>query len=83
VDEDPPWRRGARDRDALVWQLGSPPRLWEEARFRWDRPIQATLEIGGPFNGFPRWPFEVAAVARRAPEIARALRKVGAAWRAV
>jgi hypothetical protein len=61
---------------ALVGRLGSPARLWEEARSRWHRPIQATLEVGGPFNGLPRWPFQVAAVAHRAPEIGRALRKV-------
>ena len=63
---------------ALVGRLGSPARLREEARSRWHRPIQATLEVGGPFNGLPRWPFQVAAVARRAPEIGRALRKVTA-----
>jgi hypothetical protein len=61
---------------ALLHRLRSPARLWEEARFRWDRPIQATLEVGGPFNGFPRWPFQVAAVAHRAPEVGRALRAV-------
>jgi hypothetical protein len=62
--------------DALVGRLGSPARLREEARSRWHRPIQATLEVGGPFNGLPRWPFQVAALARRVPEIGRALRKV-------
>jgi hypothetical protein len=81
------WDRceGTSDREpvfhALFRRLGSPARLWEEARFRWDRPIQATLEVGGPFNGLPRWPFQVAAVAWRAPEIGRALRKMAAAQR--
>ena len=49
-----------------------------EARFRWHRPIQATVEVGGPFNRLPRWPFQVAAVARRTGEIGRTLRQLAA-----
>ena len=60
---------------ALRARLGSPAALWKEARLRWDRPIQATLDVHGAFNRLPRWPFQVAAVARRAPAIGRALRE--------
>jgi Uncharacterised nucleotidyltransferase len=60
---------------ALLQRLGRPGLLWEEVRLRWDRPIQATLEVRGPFNGLPRWPFQVAALARRAPEIGRVIRR--------
>jgi hypothetical protein len=60
---------------ALLERLGSPGPLWEEVRLRWDRPIQATLEVRGPFNGLPRWPFQVAALAHRAPEIGRLIRR--------
>jgi hypothetical protein len=59
---------------ALAARIGHPRQLWAEARSRWDRPIEATMEVGGPFNGLPRWPFQVAAVARRVSELAQALR---------
>jgi len=59
---------------ALVGRLGSPVRLWTEARFRWDRPIEATMEMGGSFDHVPRWPFQMAAVVRRMPDVFQALR---------
>jgi hypothetical protein len=59
---------------ALARRLGRPGQLWREARSRWDRPIQATLEVGGPFDRFPRWPLQVAAVVSRASEVRQALR---------
>lgn len=49
-----------------LWEHRRRPRAaWAEARRRWDRPIEATLEVGGPFNRLPRWPFQVAAVSSR------------------
>jgi hypothetical protein len=61
--------------DALVAHRRHPRLIWAEARRRWDRPIEATIEVGGSFNRFPRWPFQVAAVARRTRELLRALRR--------
>jgi hypothetical protein len=58
---------------ALVDALRDPRRLREEVRLRWDRPIQATLDVRGPFNALPRWPFQVAASALRAPDLVRAV----------
>lgn len=49
--------------------------VWAEALRRWDRPIEATLEVGGAFNRLPRWLFQVAAVARRTPELWTAMRR--------
>lgn len=66
---------------ALVANLGHPASAWAEARRRWDRPIEATLEVGGPFNRLPRWPYQVAAVVRRSPELLRALRRRAALQR--
>jgi Uncharacterised nucleotidyltransferase len=60
--------------DSLVARRWNPRLAWAEARRRWDRPIEATLEAGGPFNRAPRWLFQVGAVARRAPQMLRALR---------
>jgi hypothetical protein len=54
--------------------LGQPGRLREEVQLRWDRPIQATLDVNGPFNGLPRFPFQLAATALRIPELIRTLR---------
>ncbi len=66
---------------ALVARLGDPGRLWAEARRRWDRPIEATLEMGCAFSRFPPWPIQVAAVVRRAPELVRAVRAAAGARR--
>jgi hypothetical protein len=60
---------------ALLAALREPWRLREEVRLRWDRPIQATLDVRGPFNALPRLPFQLAAAALRVPELVRALRE--------
>lgn len=60
---------------ALLAALREPRRLREELRLRWDRPIQATLEVRGPFNALPRLPFQLAAAALRVPDLVRALRE--------
>jgi hypothetical protein len=59
---------------ALAAELRHPARAWAEVRRRWDRPIEATMEVGGAFGRGPRWPYQVAAAAGRAPELWRALR---------
>jgi len=61
--------------DALIARRRHPRLAWAEVRRRWDRPIEATLQVGGPFNHLPRWPFQVVAVARRAPTLLRDLRR--------
>lgn len=59
---------------ALLRRLRHPAAWWEEVRLRWDRPIQATLEVDGAFNRLPRWPYQVAAAIRRVPDLGRAVR---------
>lgn len=38
---------------------------------RWPNPIEATADLGGPWNEFPRWPFQLAACVRRTERWAR------------
>jgi hypothetical protein len=65
--------------DAIVSHRRHPGLALAEAWCRWDRPIEATLEVGGSFNHLPRCFVQVAAVARRTPELWRALRRPSAA----
>jgi hypothetical protein len=69
------WVRGTSSRAPvfrpLTAELGHPRRAWIEARRRWDRPIEATMEVGGRFNHLPRWPFQAAAVAVRTLKLSR------------
>jgi Uncharacterised nucleotidyltransferase len=56
------------------WQ---PMRLLEDLYFRCD-PIRATVELGGSFTNRPRLPYQLAALLRRAPQVAaRMLNGVG------
>lgn len=75
------WDRcsGASQREPLMTaflnRIGSPRSLIEEARFRWDRPIEASLDVRAPFNSIPRLPFQLAAMTLRIPQISRHLIK--------
>jgi hypothetical protein len=40
---------------------------------RWPNPVEATVGVGGPFNGVPRLPFQVADCVLRAAQFARRL----------
>jgi Uncharacterised nucleotidyltransferase len=51
--------------------LRRPGGLRAELRLRWRNPIQASFELGAPFNGWPRLPFQLLATLRRAPAFAR------------
>ena len=48
-----------------------PGGLRAELRLRWRNPIQASFELGAPFNGWPRLPFQLVATLRRAPAFVR------------
>ena len=60
--------------EALPWLARDPARLWEDLVLRWDRPIKATLDLRRPFTAWPRWPLQVAAVARGVPRVVRGFR---------
>lgn len=73
------WDRcsGASQREplltALISRIRDPRSFIEEARFRWDRPIEASLDVGAPFNSIPRLPFQLAATLMRVPLMAARL----------
>lgn len=51
--------------------LKHPAALLAEARLHWRNPVQATVEVRGPFNELPRLPFQVAATLLRALNLSR------------
>jgi hypothetical protein len=58
---------------SLVELARTPAAFLEQARTRWDRPIQASLEFGVPFNQLPRFPLQIASAVRRLPDFGRAI----------
>ena len=61
-----------RHRAAMVSYLRDPSGLRNDLRNRWPNPIEATVNMGGPFNEFPRLPFQVGdCIARTAKFVAR------------
>lgn len=53
----------------LLSKLKTPKRFFSEVYFRWDRPIQATMELKGEFSSSPRLPYQLAYLFRRCREI--------------
>jgi Uncharacterised nucleotidyltransferase len=50
-----------------------PAQIVKEARRRWDMPIAATVALGGPFNEFPRLPFQLGLALAHVPAWCREL----------
>ena len=48
-----------------------PGRLLANLYRGWDRPIQATVEVGAPWNNWPRTPYQIAAMFVQAPKLCR------------
>jgi hypothetical protein len=40
---------------------------------RWNNPVRATVRLGGSFNDWPRWPYQLGELFLRSPEIPRQL----------
>ena len=51
----PPWRYY----EPMETYLRNPKRLLNGLRKRWPNPIEATSSVNGPFNEWPRFPFQV------------------------
>ena len=49
----------------FVTYFRDPTGLVRTLRMRWPDPIEATIRMRGPFNSFPRWPYQVANASRR------------------
>jgi len=56
--------------------LGTPKNLLKEISVRWRQPIRATIEARGRFNDLPRWPYQLAALLLRSPELPRQVIKM-------
>ena len=57
---------GKLERSPLAALPRQPVGAWREIRHHWPNGIEATVGVGGPFNEWPRLPFQVGAVAVRA-----------------
>ena len=44
---------------SMAYSLRHPTQLPKALRLRWPNPIQATVGVGGPFNEWPRLPFQL------------------------
>lgn len=53
-------RLGAPPRTALESVSSHPSLFWTEIKRRWPDQVTATLRMNAPFNGFPRWPVQLA-----------------------
>jgi len=53
-------------RPPLSYALRNPRTLMKEIRERWPDPIVATFNLGGQFNNFPRFPYQLGCFARGA-----------------
>jgi hypothetical protein len=60
------WESGFQPRMALFISLRHPAALLRELRRHWPNGIEATVAVGGPFNNWPRLPFQLASAASRA-----------------
>jgi hypothetical protein len=68
------WGRPLGDTQSVpahVSLFAAPAAFSAQFRARWDRPIQATVELGAPFNDLPRLPFQLASAVRRFPRLGR------------
>lgn len=60
------WGRMYRRQVPLGSYARNPLGAVKELRHRWPNPIEGTVGVGGPFNDWPRLPFQVGALIRRA-----------------
>jgi Uncharacterised nucleotidyltransferase len=47
------------DSPRFLTYLRRPRGLWQALRQRWPNPIEATISVGGRFNAWPRFPFQI------------------------
>ena len=55
----------------LFGQATSYRKLISEFCARWDNPVRATIRLGGRFNDWPRWPYQLGELFLRSPEVPR------------
>jgi hypothetical protein len=59
------WGSGYRPRDAMAGFLRRPAEALQELRRHWPNGIEATVNVRGPFNAWPRLPFQIGAACLR------------------
>jgi len=67
------WGSGSGWREPMSLFLRRPAGVLQELRRHWPNPIEATVGVGAPFNGFPRLPFQLASAAVRVARFALGL----------
>jgi hypothetical protein len=67
------WGQGFRRSPLFLPELLYPRRALHAIRHHWRNPIQGTVEVGGPFNDWPRLPFQLAACVRRTAQVVAGL----------
>jgi hypothetical protein len=60
------------DSKRLLAYLRRPRGLWRALRQRWPNPVEATVSLSGPFNAWPRLPFQIGDCVVRAIRICTA-----------
>ncbi|MEK6299795.1 MAG: nucleotidyltransferase family protein [Acidobacteriota bacterium] len=61
----------------FVTYFRDPTGMLRTLRMRWPDPIEATIRMRGPFNRFPRWPYQIANAAGRITMFLDGLRRSG------
>jgi hypothetical protein len=69
IDADTP--QGARR--PMLSYLASPSGWMKALGRRWPNPIEASVDVGAPFNGLPRWPIQAGACVYRTLRFAAGL----------
>ncbi|HET8634390.1 MAG TPA: nucleotidyltransferase family protein [Gemmatimonadales bacterium] len=65
------WESAEGDHQDIINRLArNPAGARNILRSLWPDPITATVRVHAPFNGFPRWPIQVAALAQRVGQFA-------------
>jgi hypothetical protein len=59
------WRQGFVPRIPLTHFLRHPAGAWDELCRHWPNEIEATVNVRGPFNAWPRLPFQIGAACLR------------------
>jgi hypothetical protein len=61
---------------ALSAQMHKPGKFFAEVYSRWDQPVRATVALRGRFNNWPRWPYQLAELMLRSPEVPKQLARM-------
>jgi hypothetical protein len=78
---EPLGHRAGGPYEAISESFRKPWKLAEALRERWPNPIRASVDLGAPFNAFPRLPLQLASYFSRSAQYAKRLAVTGLATR--